>query len=957
MQPLPIHTLPFLCALVLGVSMFSTTDLEAKTFAIGAHGSRMQLPGGWQRKEHIAGLGRDQFVGPEGQRVTVIEIVSALDHPSGILDTYRSWVDNIGASSGFEIQAKGEPVQTESRGFVVVRGPLRIKDSGMTQHHELAVLAKDGLRYHCMAYSLAQHQDKLEATMDSLIKRFQFPRPSSEWARDVVPVTFYSSFDWGTLRIRYRKPMWEPMPDSEGLFAVEEVYGLTRFLAFEATDSSVEEYIEEVTSYLGGFYEGYTVPHQRPRTVGSVTGTELLGVAESGKRTVYSLILPVGEKRCLEFRLDAPLEERVAEPIWRRWSEGLSVEVFDPVEAFSAPEEEPATELSHAVPAIDAWLSSARWLGTAPKIVARGCDRDEDDFIVYGKGGVQRIQPDRSVVDLHTSNETTFSGGDVVVDAEEVHMRFGDTLYVYRDDEWFTSKPEARYRARLAEALILVQRQQEAKLSGFTGLPAMGPEALVVHRPGSEDVVAHPAAQGITTYIAPSGGGDHVFLARRPQNFDRRWFWAHPVPCWQRNAAGDETPCGVWWLRHVGPAPDGWVVTGRPQGGILGVYRVPMQGEPELLVSGADFIGVDLVESRLTVLGKPFAPAVGTSRGTAIYEVDLADVRAHGPLSMPFEIATLNEIAAAVFADKELTDELFATRASVEAFVAACHDLAKERCGRALPRGKVELDAVLPEWLLYSHDVTPEAFALLVALLSDAFLAEGAEWVPGRAWPRGLPDRAFGLPSNSYVATYSPAAILSSTLYDDDGYWRPVSEVLAKVEGRELLIGLDAKALRQRHAQSSEAPAWQLLAEAKVAPLQAHLKKHKKKHYLRYEVYRHLAAEGRTQDMLVASAPFVTVEQPLFFDVRANLSARGANVTADTRDALVTSLRAAILRFPRAPALYALLGEAYLGYERRDDYRRAKQCFDRVLSLTDSGDHAVLAREALKGILKKKTSL
>ncbi|MEM7164783.1 MAG: hypothetical protein AAF581_04925 [Planctomycetota bacterium] len=939
------------CSLLLAAfSLLAPSTSLAKTFEVGEHGARIQLRGDWKREEHIAGLGPDQFRSKRA-RCIVIEQVTAYDYAEAAVHTYNAWVDGITSAAHIKTLSSGDPTLVRDSGPVVVSGNLTLKEGGLKVRYALAVVVQDGLQYLCYAYGLAAHEKEVEGALEEILSRFRFPRRSSEWIKGVQVKKADLRRDWGRVQVTYRPGLWGTIEDTSGFFAVEEDAEEAAFYGFELKNTSAQEHIEALEPYFQGQFDHYKEVARRPRNLGDVAATELIGVAEDGKRTSFSLVVPV-HARCAEFRLNTMLPRKVAEPLWEQWLEGLSVEVFAEVTAFDAPASRAdGTDLPQAAPAIDAWLSTAKWLGTAPAIGARGCDRDGADFIVYGKRGVQRVKPDGAVVDIHRNNDTTFVGGDVVVDAGEVHMRFGDSLYIYKDDSWKTSQPAGRYRARLQSSLLVVRRAAAAVRVGFTGLPPKGPEQLIAQPDGDAtdaEEVARADSLSITTYIASSGSGDRVFIARRPLEIDRSWFWADPVPCVQRDAAGKEQPCGVWWLRHVGPAPTGWIVTGRPEGGINGVYLVTGKSDPELLISGPGFIGVDLVESRLTLLGAPAAPAKGASSGAAIYEVDLAVVREKGPQTMPFEVSTLNSIAAAAMAKAEVA-ELFSTRESVAAFAAACHKLAQEQHGRELPRTKRDVDAALTEWLRHGHAVTPSGFALLVALVSEALLAEGAEWVAGRAWPHGLPHRAFGLPGNNYVAMFSPAAMISSTLYDDDGFWKPIEEVLDKVEGRKFLLGLDATALRARLGDYSEAPLRALIADRDTAPLIAHLEAERKNIYLRYEVYMQLAAADRMEDLATVAAPFVVDSQSApFFDLRASFSARLEAVSAANRDALAADLRAAIGRFSRAAALYLLLGEVYLGYDTGDDRRRAKQCFDKVLSISDSGVHADRARRGIE---------
>ena len=302
--------------------LLGTMSAHAETFSIGEKGTQITLGRGWSRKESVPGLGKDQFLGPRGVRLALIEAVTALDEGPGAQRAYEEWIESIGALESVEIKSSFGPVVSDEVP-AIARGMIRANEQGQDVAYSFAVISQGGLRYSCSSFARQTLSEEVDAAIDQVANTVRFPKPDSEWSNSVKPHLEAFRFDWGTVQISYRRPLWQAEEGRTGFFRVEELNSLLGFYGFEV-DRSTEEYAESLTPYLAESYKDYKEVSRTPFQLGPHSATKVLGVGEGGSRVVHSLIVPVNKERCLEFRLNAPYPRDIADRVWERWVRGLS---------------------------------------------------------------------------------------------------------------------------------------------------------------------------------------------------------------------------------------------------------------------------------------------------------------------------------------------------------------------------------------------------------------------------------------------------------------------------------------------------------------------------------------------------------------------------------------------------------------------------------------------------------
>jgi len=938
-----------IAALLLALPLASAPAGD-RPFEVGVHGANIRLDDSFQRKELEAGLGRDQFLGKDGTRLIFLEQIASLPGSAVPRAMLQRSLEGIRNSPILQF-VETDPIESRVRGerHELTAG-ARCKSSGMPVHYEVAAISEGGLAHLVLAISAGKPTADLAASaLRDALDDFAYPLPHSEWGRESAlrPETF--GFEWGKVSITYRPLLWEPESVSRTAFLQVSASGdMTYFYAFERAD---EERATYAGSVIALFEEGdppYDMGEPVPRTVAGLPGTEIEGMTRAGDSSLRILLLDTGPRTLVELRLECPHPEEDVDAIWEAWLAGVSIEVYPEVTAFPAPPASSPAAPREAPPEIAGWLAGSHWLGTVPGARARGAIPAGDGFLVFGSAGLHRVGGDGSVTQLR-GNGQDVPPNSVAAPGDEILLRVDGALHsVDESGELAPIEPRIRARAPLAESRLEVRAEGPASRFGWTLLPNHPSERLVEVGAGGERELASLAAEEIV-WLVPSGDRSAVLIARRPRSLDGTSYRSDRLACVARSATGEETALGEWDASHIAPAADGWVVTGRPIGGDHGVHHLPRNGSPELWISGHDFIGVTSEGSYAVVAGGAHLPARGAAGGTALYRVELETLRRLGPATMPFGGRRLEEIATeALLRTEGGRDAIFATRESIEAFAALCRGISEERCGRPLPRGAVELDHVFFHWIRGASEIGEGGFTALCALLCEALFAGGGEWVPGRLVAVAQPRRGGANRATASAWARSVPRIVAETLYDEEGYWQPVSGVLADLEGRTLLIGVDDDALLAALHERSDAPMYALLAAADPGPLLAHAREHPQNIYLRTEIYQHLAARGRHADIRALASTFLAAPEPLFIDVKADLAARLETAAAAERTELTVDLGEAIRRFPRSPFLYEILGEACRRRADPSDDRRARLCFQQVLELVEEGELAERARRALE---------
>lgn len=925
----------------------------AEDYEIGQRGAVLRLGKGWTRSKIKAELGENQF-SFDGGFFFVTETLSSLPPKYGARTMAEALLEGMksGQTSDYEFISATEPTPYRwSEGFALAYD-LIAKESSLDAFYRVIVVQKEDLVYSFIAWGLKANRAKVVRALGALPSALILPPEDSEWSRGRKEQRRTVVTTWGQVNASYAPGTWLDYDSEDAFFALTTPDDQMILEIYAGDEGSFDAHVEMLEDHLPS-------GEVMVRPLLSVElewrgrrGRQLVAHTEDSSYT--SLVVEISATESIEIRLTSDVEPSWVSSIFEGWLERIDVETIDLGLVFptSAAESSPP---DRSVASIDAWLSKSEWLGTAPGVRDGYARALGDGFATYGRGGVQAVPRADPPEWIFADGNRTFSANQLTVLGGHAYYRFGDYLYrLNESNEWIKTPYESLLEIELGGDPFFVLRPEEEFARGFDALGAYSREQLVRLVDGRRQVRSFDPKRS-HLFLVANAAGTAAFIGRKPRYFDRYRRGAAPADCFAHAEDGSEVSLGSWYLIQVGPAADGWVVTGEPHeegraSGCVGIYWVRPGEKPELLISGWGFNGVSMDEDTLTVAGSPYLPAQTHSSGTAIYRVPLEAVREFGPRSAPFSSGTMNALGLEGLESLGQTPpEAFATAESIRAFVLKCRERAKETVGRDLPLGKIEIDAAFSGWIKSPREFDSAGRALLTALITDAFLTGGAEWVTGRHSQFDLPTRERWVRSSCFSRADHPGRILESTLHDSDGYYEPISEVENGLNGRRLVLGLDPVAIEERMLQDPEAELWPLI-EGEPGPLAAYLDQRRDNSYLRYEIYQRLVQTKRFDVMATIAEPYLDVQTPLFLDLRAWLSGHLQTDNVEDWDAFLDTARRAIEEYPRAPALYLLLGDAYRVRGEDHDDRRAKLCYEKVLELRDDGKLATEAKASIKEI-------
>jgi hypothetical protein len=381
--------------------------------------------------------------------------------------------------------------------------------------------------------------------------------------------------------------------------------------------------------------------------------------------------------------------------------------------------------------------------------------------------------------------------------------------------------------------------------------------------------------------------------------------------------------------------------------GAGGVFLLGDDESRELLLSGEQ-LGLAIDENSLTFLADTcLQPTEGGRR--CIYETPLALVRLHGAKLSPFSVGLWSDIARlAIERSKSFGGALPATRQELADFVSLADTAAQEKAGTALPKTIDGVDDLFSQ-ISYDTRLSEDGRVLLAALLAEAFLSEGAEWVPRSSTPPAQPGASGWEAANRFAVGIHPLAVVHNAL-TEEGWYQPARSIFRQKEGRTLLLGGDPKALRDAvRAREGAEKLEDLVKGGKVAQLAPLLTKYRSNRYLRGDVYRRLAAYGHEESLSELAGLFAAATDAEAIDHIALAAARLSRpLPAGEVDELIAGLRSAIEKEPGESASYLLLGAAYEKTTLPDRLRYARASYRKAQELMSWGHVGTAAKAALE---------
>ncbi|HEU4417491.1 MAG TPA: hypothetical protein VFT55_01055, partial [Planctomycetota bacterium] len=498
------------------------------------------------------------------------------------------------------------------------------------------------------------------------------------------------------------------------------------------------------------------------------------------------------------------------------------------------------------------------------------------------------------------------------------------------------------FRAACADTMgddLLLVRSLPA---GLPELQGRGREVLVRRRPAGEET---------TLLELPAGGTNKVAVAR-----DRS-----RALLTGSNAGGVIEPghAGPWlavvdlgspsftrlpgWVSidALAAADAGWIVTGTPGDGPSGIWLVSPAGEREPLVTGNDVQGLGATDGILT-----FAR---TSHGKCVLrDATLAACRAGGRRCQPFGARHLEAIGEKLLAElgeagvPRTAADLAAARTRADA-------IARASCDADLPKSAADVDALITA--IQSQTVGPHARVVVTLLIATAAIDAGAHWVEGGSakWSSWFGAGAV-VRDTAFATLNDPRAMLVGALDDSEGDMSPLTSRERGRDGRIALIGFDAAALSARAASVVPQDLATALANADATRLAAICDEVPDNSHLRDAIYEHLAAANSIHAVEELAQRYAARQRPQATDLVAWLAAwqHRTKEPPAAREQFDAALRA-VQQHPREAALYLCLGRAAkLAFPEQPV--KARQCFDRILSLATRGAIAGQARTELMAL-------
>lgn len=947
-------TRTLVCCLLL---ITATPSVSADTvFEIGDLGTKLTLGAGWKIDTAVQRTGVEDAFRRRGLRLMVVGSETSLPPSVAARELYETLAVEFRAEGVFNRCDLGAGVPREWPGRTALEGHGTGREFGISFVMRLVTVSEPGLVHAAILIAPLRQEEEMIDLCRTLPKRLTFPDEDAKWRTRLEEETRQLEFDWGDLSIRYAPALWKDDEIEGSPFAVEAGDDATTFYLFESRGQRFEVAVREHAEFLAE--DVGQVVQERERKFGGVVGREFT-VLRAETTTYRSLYLPVADRVALELRLFSPRSDELTDPIWEEWLRRVDLH-FVGAELPELPESGGSVAAPGVAPlGAKPWLAGSTWIGTAPNVEVRGVAWESarpDVYLVYGRGGAERVHVTEPADWVYSATNVTLDAGRCFLVGGEPRYRFGDWIYEREGEGDWTELPGRPFIiAPFVEGEVRVHRALRERLPGFESYYASGPEKYVVD--GSDEAKWSEPIDSRTMWLVPSLERDVLFRARASVPVHGTESESDRLDCAAFRSAGEFKSLGRWIVRHVGPAAGGWIVTGAPDGGDMGIYLVAPGEQARLLVSGWQFVGVHADANAVVLAGSPYLPAQGKSSGTALYRVSRETLAEYGPLTQPFSPSRVNAIGARLLDSIEGPPaSLFESEASIRAAAGAMRVDARTRVGTSLPRGEAEIDRAFQDWMREGRHFDSAGRAVLMILLCETWLDGGAEWVPAESSMRTVSRTDRWTRSNCYAMTRMPNRVLESTLFDEDGYYRPLAEIQRQLEGRRLLIGLDAGRLEARVDEGPEDTLWNLIAADDPEELVAHVGERSGNVYLRYEVYLHLSARLRSDAMARVARPFLTAPDPLFMDARAWVSSQLASREVVDWEPVLDQCKRALETYPRAPALHFLLGEIYRRRGDEGDARLARVCFQRVAKLTDKGDVLDDANKALEELKSKSGS-
>ncbi|MBL8898994.1 MAG: hypothetical protein JNM84_15245 [Planctomycetes bacterium] len=740
--------------------------------------------------------------------------------------------------------AEGRDVELELSsvaGFKRASRTFTQESAGRERRWILVLVYGDALAYSVIASAPREREAALLAAADELLNGLRWPAEDSAWSRDLVPReqrvaigSFELGFQVRPAALREAKP--GPGEEWRAL-APDETQGLVVRTSYLSDD---EHALFRECARLRAEEPDLVAGAWRPTRIGELEGSIL--DAHSSQRT----------HRLLSLRIDANLGV-----VLRYWSPGAPEEARAERErCFSSlriaplsadlppiPAESSRFQVEHA-PLLRELLSRGELLARAPSDEVRSVRRVAPQTWLLENFGTSRV--------LDASGARPIPGGDLF---PRSHALWQGRWISARNRELSATAPDARADGEVepidaqclhvvGDELLLSRSTANAPLLDLESRYGGWSSTIVRRTPtGAEQILAELRDVQVTQMQVDEQGHR---LALRADQRGRQLGETQCRLLVLELATGALRSLGIWReLRCFGPAPRGWLVTGRPPLEPYGIWQIVEGEPPRLLVASREVLGVALDAEHLEF-------GLSTTAGYELHRIGLAEVAKMGPRIEPFAPEDLDLLGERMFAASAAPG----TAREIERVLARVQADARELCGAELPTAARECDRLLQS-MHFAGGMGYPGRALCALLNMRALLARRAVWIdePEPTWAAWVGPGARVESSLFDLPLLAPNGVRLA-LDDSEGYDWPCDTARREARGRTILLGLSAERLLRATAERMPSGFAAALENVDTAALLALLRAHERNYLLRERIYEHLAHRGEAAAVAVLAQPF-----------------------------------------------------------------------------------------------------
>ncbi len=926
------RTLLLSIIVLLTFTSFAAPASAQKSIAVGTKGARVELGSLWKAGQIEKSLGGNQFAG-RSKLTGAFLVVMEQNHNFLSLGTAESQLESIasGILAAGKNPIKGRKLSTSvDKGFHVTQG-LTVTLMGVRIYYSVHLLGYEDLGYVFLSWSIEKNKTKLDREVKRLTSSFKWPSEKSPWARRRRPRTYSVDLVGGgaadiTVPGHYFKYSGPDGPILAELSANSGDFGV---YAITTQASSAEEVAQDTVEMIGDVGAGYTFQDTVPVKIGTLQAQVATLKRPGGMIKAYAI--PISGDLYMDLRFEYGTDDPGNELLRKAVLNGFSIRLPVKVDAFPGPAVDVEYEPQSSAEA--AFFGAADRLCTLAGMPSRS-DRTGTKIVMASYSGVESWKPGQK------ETEQLFSGS--MAQPCAVSIRSGTLHVLGSENQWQVidkGVPKDRVAtggayADLGGGKAAYLKPRENLAPGFGVYQTAGKTELLI-KEGNRLLVSAFDFPISALYAAPSGDS---LLALYTDESRGSW-WGQDLMILP-TASGTVQMAGHWQtVRAVGQAPTGWLVSGRPENELDGVWLVSEQGKKKLLVGSSNVVGVDLD------MQKRFRFAVSRKHlgsfniSYSLWELEMPYVERLGSLGAisPVEFQKAVVKAFKKTKAKSATPKMWISEASIRKQADAI-EVELQAAGFEFPSTDVALDRMFNE-LGTDLGMPDDGRFALGLLLSRALLNHGAKWIkPSNPKSHGVFVPLNVLPDFDHAVGYMPLVAIEGYSSDESMTWNPIETALASAAGRRIVMSTKFDCLQRELKKGYEAPL--NVADATLAGVREFLKERGDTERLRSVIYRGLAGLSRWDDIVAIAGTHAKASKPAGSDLNAWLGARvqaGGSPVAELRDAIAAH--------PNQYEFYLMLGQSYEQATPKEK-AKARACYNHVV-VNGWGRLAELAEESL----------